>query len=184
MEVAFVFALIAVYAIFEAWQDHGRIQHHIYINHVRSWTKRAIIVSIMWGLASVKIGYSAIPCVIGSAFLFFAVFRYSLNRLRGLDWRYVSPSNWYDAAWILFSIMVGQLDLPWRDQFTVKEARRIMQDHRVLIRASEVHWIDRTDGPDLNLLPSWYVKQIHRAGTIAHITEVVILAVCIYIAAT
>jgi hypothetical protein len=182
MEVALitgVFMLVAAYAVFEAWQDFERIEAHERIDHIEGWVIRAIVTIFIWGVASFKIGLDAIPCAIGSAFLFSAVFRYSLNRMRGKDWRYVSPSSIYDSWWILCSIMVGQLDITWRDQFTVKEARRIMQDHGVLIKASEVHWIDRTDGPDLNLLPSWYVKQVHRAGPIAYITEFTITAACV-----
>jgi hypothetical protein len=182
MEVALItgaFLLVVGYAMFEAWQDFERIQEGEDIEHVEGWVVRAIITSYLWVVVSFKVGWDALPCAIGSAFLFSAVFRYWLNGMRGKDWRYVSPSNWYDTAWILFSIMLGQLDIPWRDQFTVKEARRIMQDHGVLMKASEVHWIDRTDGPDLNLLPSWYVKQVHRAGTIAYITEFTITAACV-----
>lgn len=182
MEVALIFAafaLVIAYAKFEAWMDNERIEAGERIDHIEGWVIRAIITIFIWGVASFKIGYSAIPCAIGSAFLFSAVFRYSLNKIRRKDWRYVSPSNWYDTASILFSIMVGQLDITWRDQFTVKEARRIMKDHGVLMKASDLHWIDRTDGPDLNLLPSWYVKQVHRAGTIAYITEFTITAACV-----
>jgi hypothetical protein len=158
MEVAFVFALIAVYAVFEAWQDHGRIKHHIYINHVRSWTERAIIVSLMWGIASFKIGYSAIPCAIGSAFLFSAVFRYCLNRLRGKDWRYMSPSAWYDYGWLM---LAGAWE--WKQpRWTWRNWQGFMVNS---------HW----NNYELNLP---YVLQVHRAGTIAYITEVTITAAC------
>jgi hypothetical protein len=93
MEVALIigaFMLVCAYAAFEAWRDYFAIESHIRINHVWSWIVRAVLVSCMWGIAAVKIGYSAIPYAIGSAFLFSAVFRYCLNKLRGKDWRYVA----------------------------------------------------------------------------------------------
>ena len=160
-------------AIASAANDAERIALNEKIHHVRAWFIRAALVAIV----CIAAGHPLLT--VGMGALFSMALRYTLNRLRDLDWRYVSPSSWYDSAWIIASIMVGQLDIPWRDQFTIKEARLIMREHALLIKASEVHWIDRTDGPDLNLLPSWYVQQVHRAGLLAYIAEAGVIALYI-----
>lgn len=158
-------------ALWSACDDAEQIALNKRIHHVRQWFIRAALV----GLVCLCAGLPLFAIPMGA--LFSSVFRFTLNRLRGLDWRYVSPSSWYDSAWIIASIMVGQLDIPWRDQFTIKEARLIMREHALLIKASEVYWIDRTDGPGPNLLPSWYVQQVHRAGLLAYIAEAVVVLI-------
>jgi hypothetical protein len=161
MEVALIFAafaLVIAYAMFEAWQDFERIQVHERIDHIEGWVIRAIITIFIWGVASFKIGYSAIPCAIGSAFLFSAVFRYSLNRMRGKDWRYVSLSSWYDSFFIGMNL------------------RNMIVFNDWIIDQNE-EWYKKTD------FYAEHQAEVHRAGTIAYITEVVILAVCIFIAA-
>jgi hypothetical protein len=157
MEVALItgsFILVAAYAVFEAWRHFLRIEEHKPINHIGAWTVRALVTCLILGLASFKLGYSAIPCAIGSAFLFSAVFRYCLNRMRGKDWRYISPSNWYDEFWI----RVGLWN--WNPHAALRSWHR----------RGYAYYMDDT-------------KQVHRAGTIAYAFEVVILAVCIFIAA-
>jgi hypothetical protein len=171
---ALILTTIAI-AILSAWYDKVRIAGGHEILHVPRWLIRAALVTI----AALLFGHPWM--VLGLWGLFSAVFRFALNRWRGKDWRYVSPSNWYDTAFIVFSISVGQLDIPRRDRFTLKERCFIMSEHALLMKASKVHWIDRTDGPDLNILPSWYAQQVHRAGTIAYIVEVVAFVVVAYI---
>jgi hypothetical protein len=154
MEVAItigVFLLVIGYAVFEAWMDNERIEAHERIDHIEGWVIRAIVTIFIWGVASFKIGYSAIPCAIGSAFLFSAVFRYCLNRMRGKDWRYVSPSNWYDGAFILIADI---------DEWHGLKMERLV--HGTLYDEEE-----------------WYRDTIHRAGTIAYITEATITAACV-----
>jgi hypothetical protein len=159
MEVALIFAafaLVVAYAIFEAWMDNERIQAHERIDHIEGWVIRAIVTIFLWMVASFKIGYSAIPCVIGSAFLFSAVFRYSLNGMRGLDWRYVSPSSWYDWQFICHT-------LGWVNKM----------NYRVRVREFHgINYFEPVGTPE-------YPVRIHRAGTIAYITEATITTACV-----
>jgi hypothetical protein len=170
MEIALIFAALAIviaYAKFEAWWDNERIEAGERIDHIEGWIVRAIIVGFLWTVASFKIGLDAIPCAIGSAFLFSAVFRYCLNRMRGKDWRYVAPwSAIYDCFWMMISIHITS--------FRVTDVRRM--------------WPTKAH---LDGFRAFYVAEsgvmtnaVHRAGTIAYAFEVLILAVCIYIAAT
>jgi len=160
MEVALItgaFILVAAYAVFEAWRHFLRIEEHKRINHIGAWTVRALVTCLILGLASFKLGYSAIPCAIGSAFLFSAVFRYCLNSMRGLHWAYLSPSAHYD--W-LFMRLTGKFG-----------------NRASLIKEWPSDYHGSNEVTD-------YVHDItHRAGTIAYIIEVAILAVCIFIAA-
>lgn len=103
-------------------------------------------------------------------------FRFLLNRKREMDWWYISPSNGYDRRFIVASILIGQLDIPKGDRFTLKEIGLIMKDHDALMNATGVHWIDQRDGPDLNLLASWYKKEVHRSGAFAYSFEAAVLA--------
>lgn len=159
-------AFTILFALWCSRDDAQQIAQHSKIHHGMQWGFRAaLVVAVCYWWASWWLA-------LGMAGLFSAVFRWELNGRRGLDWRYVSPlSNVYDTGFIVSSILIGQLDIPWRDQFTIKEARLIMAEHGLLMKASEVHWIDRKDGPDLNLLPSWYRQQVHRAGTMAYVFE-------------
>jgi hypothetical protein len=107
-------------------------------------------------VVSFKVGYSAIPCAIGSAFLFSAVFRYCLNRMRGLDWRYVSPSSWYDWQFIRHT-------LGWGNKMNYRD--RVREFHGI-------NYFEPVGTPE-------YPVRIHRAGTIAYATEITITAACV-----
>lgn len=87
------------------------------------------------------------------AFLFSGVFRLCLNRLRGLDVRYVSPSNWYDYLFIITQS---------------RGARTLPKD---LTEAA--HPLSYAHG-------GVYTKDIHRAGTIAYVFEAVAYGVGLY----
>jgi hypothetical protein len=160
MEVALItgaFVLVAAFAVFEACEDFGLIADHNEVEHVYGWIWRAFITCCIWVFAAICIGYSAIPCAIGSAFLFSAVFRYCLNSMRGLHWAYLSPSAHYD--W-LFMRLTGKFG-----------------NRASLIKEWPSDYHGSNEVTD-------YVHDItHRAGTIAYIIEVAILAVCIFIAA-
>jgi hypothetical protein len=145
---ALILTTIAI-AILSAWYDKVRIAWGHDILHVPRWLVRAALVT----LAAVVFGEPWM--VLGLWGLFSAVFRYSLNRWRGKDWRYLSPSNWYDTAFI-FLVDTSE----WL-------GRKAEQDiHGVLYSA-----------PD----SGWYRKDIHRAGTLAYIVEVMAFVVVAYI---
>ena len=120
-------------AILSAWYDKVRIAGGHEIMHVPRWVIRAALVSI----AALLFGHPWM--VLGLWGLFSAVFRFALNRWRGLDWRYVSPSNWYDRTFMEFA----------------------------------GYWWSSWDGFDTN--------DVHRAGTIAYIVEVVAFVVVLFL---
>ena len=134
-----------------ARDDFRQIGNDEKIRHVIQWCIRAAIV----GAACIADWYwfnSPWYTVIGMAGLFSAFFRWRLNSLRGLDWRYVSPSSWYD--WQFIRLTHAGYD-GQRDD------------------AIEWHGIRYNN---LQLYPN----DIHRAGLIAYIVEVVVFAVVLY----
>lgn len=61
----------------------------------------AFVTCVVANLYRVHITAWTLPCLLcAGAFLFSVVFRYRLNTLRGMDWRYVSPSNAYDRLFL------------------------------------------------------------------------------------
>jgi hypothetical protein len=86
-----------------AW-DYEAIQYRILHNgqnldHAPMWRFRAFAVTaaacIVWWF-----GVPVVPLLGLGAFGFSALFRWRLNTLRGLDWRYVRDSNEYDWLFI------------------------------------------------------------------------------------
>lgn len=77
-------------AIWSAYDDAEKIAAGEKLNKALQWSIRALGVTAF----CVAAGHPWQAVGIGA--LFSMVFRLTLNRLRGLDWRYVSPSSWYD----------------------------------------------------------------------------------------
>jgi hypothetical protein len=114
---------IAFLILFTLWFAWGSAKEDAYciakgrpIAHAAQWLFRAGVTVLFCNV----LGHLWLS--IGLAFLFSAVFRFTLNYQRGLDWRYVSTSNIYDSVFI---------------------------------------WLAR--------------GRVHRAGTIAYITELVVV---------
>lgn len=84
----------AAYAWWCAMDDAEAIAAGKKIRHALQWCIRAAVVLGACWL------YDAWLMALPLAFLFSGVFRLCLNRLRGLDVRYVSPSNWYDRGFL------------------------------------------------------------------------------------
>jgi hypothetical protein len=88
---------IIVCLLMAAWcgeYDAGRILEGKPIHHRIWWTIRASVMVITC------IGMGVPWMAVGCAGLFSAAFRLELNAARCLTWYYISPSNWYDAAFI------------------------------------------------------------------------------------
>ena len=87
-------------AEYAARDDFHQIGNDDKIRHGIQWLFRASVVTLAcwlsgtWWLA------------FGMAGLFSAYFRWRLNTLRELDWRYVSPSSWYD--WQFIRLTMGR----------------------------------------------------------------------------
>ena len=87
-------------ALYSSSDDFKEIVAGEKIRHGLQWLFRAAVVTLVCYLT--KCLLFAIPL----AFLFSALFRYKLNKKRGLDWRYVSPSNHYD--WFFIRMTMGR----------------------------------------------------------------------------
>jgi len=151
-----IFTIIALFAVFEAWQDFEIINNHEEVEHINAWMLRAFVTCYLWGAASIWIGWDAAIYAVASAFLFSAVFRYALNRMRVLDWRYVSPSNWYDWQFIRHT-------LGWVNKMNYQA--RVREFHGI-------NYFEPVGTPE-------YPVRIHRAGLYAYITELTIATACV-----
>lgn len=136
------------------------------LDHAPMWGFRAGVVAalavVAWLLANHEASqhWSVVLPLLGfGAFAFSALFRYRLNKRRGLDWRYMSPSAWYDYG---FLMLTGAWE--WKHpRWTWRNWRGFME---------HTHWTNYALEPT-------YLSQVHRAGTIAYITELTITAACI-----
>lgn len=127
-------------AIYSSNDDFMEIVANKKIRHGAQWLFRAAVVTLVCYL--LKCLLFAIPL----GFLFSAVFRYKLNKKRGLDWRYISPSSWYD--WQFIRLTYAGCDGE-RDDAIEWHGRRYAELHI-------------------------YGRDIHRAGTMAYIFEAVV----------
>lgn len=95
-------AVLWLHAWEEAEDDAETIANHGTINHGRALAGRVAVGALCWAcaaLAGLATGTSLSPILLlipaGWAW-WTMLFRWTLNRARGLDWWYISPSNWYD----------------------------------------------------------------------------------------
>lgn len=98
-------------ALWSAADDAEQIALNERIHHVRQWFIRASLV----GLVCLCAGLPLFAIPMGA--LFSMVFRFTLNRLRDLDWRYVSPSSWYDWQFIRLTMGRYPRDQAYDDWF-------------------------------------------------------------------
>jgi hypothetical protein len=138
-------AITIAIAILSAWYDKTRIAGGYAIMHIPRWLVRAALVCLAALLFKLP------WMVLGLWGLFSAVFRFALNKWRGLDWRYVSPSNWYDYAFLLVSGAWG-----WKPH-----GEWTWSNWRAFMRAQHT-------GYDLD---DQYAEAVHDAGVAAYIVE-------------
>lgn len=156
----------AVCGYFEAQEDADTIAAHKPINYFQSNAERlgllavSLCAIIIVCLLTVPVGWwDVVKLVAAWPAAFTIVFRYRLNTLRGLDWRYISPSNRYDWFFFWLGSIPGR-GLYWWTIFD-PEVRKIM---------------NRQWGT-IGYHAAWppYVKWAHRGGTLAYVTEAAIL---------
>jgi len=147
--IAASLTFIILFAIWEAYEDQRDIKRGKDIDHAASWGYRAVVTCgvllVIWyvsGASFLRFTISLAAC----APIFSAVFRFALNKWRGKDWRYVSPSNWYD--WVFIYLSFGAA-------FNSREAW------------DEHHGFDYEHSPE-------YRHDIHGAGLLAYIFELVL----------
>jgi hypothetical protein len=152
MEVIAACIFAASFAVWCACDDDRQIAMNKPVRHVRQWLLRASVVTLL----CVVIGFPWLA--IGLAGLFSAVFRYSLNRLRGLSPWYIAPwSNLYDRA--AMSVTVAARYFARYHKWWWPNDREVAM------------WMDGyVSGFD------WAKKDIHRAGRIAYAVELLTFA--------
>ena len=103
---------LAAFAYSEARTDARDIAHNLPIYHGISLMRRAVVCGAMLAIACIiwQLSYLSEATENRWACLLLApmgwaawsiAFRFTLNRMRGLDWRYMSTSNAYDRFWII-----------------------------------------------------------------------------------
>lgn len=149
----------AVCGYFEAQEDADTIAAHKPINYFQNNAERLGLLSVslcailIVCLLTVPVGWwDVVRMVAAWPAAFTIVFRYRLNTLRGLHWNYISPSNWWDYAFI-WACWYREGDTP------SKETAEIY--HRNLY-------------PEVDFL-NLYREAVHRGGTLAYVTEAAIL---------
>lgn len=164
---AIVLALAEQCSVWDAEEiEYRRRNNGESLDHAPMWRFRAAMVAGaalgMWLLANHEAPqhWSVLLPLLGfGAFAFSAWFRFKLNKRRKEDWRYCSPSNWYDYGFLMLSGAWG-----W------KQPRWTWSNWRGFMKFA--HWNNYELNPP-------YVVQVHRAGTIAYCVELTITAACL-----
>jgi hypothetical protein len=155
-----IYLFISAWAAYCAWDDRQQIQRGENIHHRLQWFIRCLVAVGL--VAVVAASWSqATFLAIGSGALFSMVFRYCLNRMRGLDWRYISPSSWYDYVYLVISGAWSWKPNGWK-----------WKNWQGLMRNSHTGSI---------LFDSQYQSSVYRAGLIAYALELVVLVACSYL---
>ena len=144
----------------ESYSDFVDIEDNKPINHSAGFKRRvgvalitAAMISLFVATGMDELDWSLLKifgglCLVSYGF-FTPVFRWRLNRLRGMDARYISPSNWYDRLCMLPFVAPG---------VSMLDAENWTLYHR----ASYVK-VDR------------YTKHVHRSGLTAYAVEMIAL---------
>lgn len=156
----YTYLFISALAIYCAWDDANEIKNDDKIRHIVQWCIR-FLVAVGIVVVAAGFGLKATFLAIGSGALFSMVFRFSLNTMRGLDWRYVSPSSWYDYGYLVISGAWSWKPNGWK-----------WKNWQGLMRNSHTGSI---------LFDSQYQSSVYRAGLIAYALELVVLVACSYL---
>lgn len=157
-------ALVALFASEEARADAIDIRNGKPIRHADAWKERACVAAFgaaiisamhlfwVWGLG-VFLWHFAGLCVVAVG-AFTPVFRWHLNRLRGMDARYVSPSSLYDWFFIWCAMPAPKEGGKMWHLFSHDTIGGARMKHAELYSSNLDFW-----------------TRIHRAGRLAYITE-------------
>lgn len=152
------------FAFREASNDADTIAKDRAVYHIPSWFRRAALMMSLMVTSTCFIDLdltSLLGFLLMSAGGFSALFRAKLNSLRGKDWRYVSPSNWYDYTYLMAT-----------GAWCWKPKRWTWRNWWAFMRAQH---------PTLMDLRASYMPQVHRAGTLAYIAEAIAFAGGLYL---
>ena len=150
---AFFLAYMAMLAVSEWHTDYQTIKLGIDVDHDKGLARRVRLGAIGWVvmslcacLSTLTVYWSALLWIPSGWALWTILFRLMLNKSRGLDWRYVSPSNWFDWQFLK------------RTWFTINGY--ITTQKHAIVYHGKVYG----SGP-------FYTKAVHRAGLLAYIFE-------------
>ena len=160
--IVFLF-ILGVIAFSEACHHWKDIERHRPINHGYALAFRLAIGSVMFAVMSVTHWLLAEDC----RFLLLApmgwawwtsIFRFTLNNLRGKDWRYLGKDADYDCFWLY---------------------RTFTGPDRVILTAHmpSIYYCDKyaftiyRNTKDLVVYVDEYRAKVHRAGTLAYLCE-------------
>ncbi len=154
-----LFILFAGYAICEGFDDAWEADNDKHIDHGdrlawRMFWDALLLVAYCFAAERFAAWWISIPATTAMWAWWTMIFRLTMNLSRKRpkrDWRYVSPSNWYDWQFIRHTIAALPLPHSFREE--------VNSNHRF----------------DYNNSPN-YRSEIHRAGTIAYIFEACVLA--------
>lgn len=153
--ISYTVALIAAYI--SAKDDAKQIDENEKVMHALQWLVRALVVGgvLVFCVALFDLPWYKVPIIgVSCGFLFSAAFRTMLNGMRGLDWRYVSPSSWYDTLFIRLMYHDRELTLQEYHELLYEKAKG-----RVSI----------------------YTDAVHRAGLLAYAFELLMFAGLTYL---
>lgn len=102
--ITLAYILTYFFALSEGKDDAQRISNGENIDHAGEWTQRAgaviIVCMTLYIIGPEESVFNLLLTLIGCAMLFAFVHRFILNRARGLDPTYISPSNFYDSFFL------------------------------------------------------------------------------------
>jgi len=122
--IASFLSILVIFAHFEAERDAERIEGHLPIDHGRRLVFRLLVAGGIWaGMAALRglshpLWHGLLLIPMGWA-VWTMYFRFGLNYLRGLDWRYLSPSSRYDWQFLRLTYMGGMERGEWLDSWPV-----------------------------------------------------------------
>ena len=152
-------AILFVYAYGQAWRDFLAVSLEQAIDHGERLKERLWVAGVWWlicaalgvGVFNVK-WYDALLWIPMGWAWWTAWFRFLLNAMRGKDWRYVSPSNWYDTLWMRIAIEQSAASIEFGETW-----KEFIPRHR-------------------KDFPMIYSQGIHRSGLLAYAFEGLVFA--------
>lgn len=160
--------ILGVIAFSEACHHFKDIERHRPINHGYALAFRLAIGSVMFAVMSVTHWLLAedyrfmLMAPMGWAW-WTSIFRFTLNNLRGLDWRYLGFASSYDWFWIALTWPGWSFKKSW-DKNERKAARLIWSANYSL---------------SLKYAQSTWSTNVHRAGLYAYTFEALVFAASI-----
>lgn len=162
-----ILRLFGTHAAICAADDKFKIDENHHIDHGRALKIRVLVLGLIF-LAAFAVysckslwwhGLLLLP--IGWAW-WTMLFRFSLNRMRGLDWRYVSPSNNTDLWWMSVSWLT--ISSKWVPPFG-----------SMRIYGSRDYYHNPQTNGSLRIGVEWK-RMAHRAGAIEYAFELAVFA--------